>query len=234
MGNLREKLLNSLKTERGIHSETLLTAVGALAGFAAQNAALTQFTTPDPAGPRLGLSIARGRAREKYLFGDAVNVYLFPEPNSILPLFALIGGAVIQAGLTSDHLPDYKEMAAHIASVVGKTEFGLLRAPKDHQPQLQPLELLRRFWPLACNVIQLPLPKGIPPDREPPLKEIHWPIIISLVAAQFIAMTKEVLNPRISAALVLECAIITSKIDPDTIDPGKWRIDEQGITRLRN
>lgn len=237
IGNLRENLLKSLKTQRGIHTETLLAVVGALAGFAAQNAALNQVTSPDPALPKLSIAVALGGAGEKYVFGDAVNLYLYPEPNSALPLFAIIGGAVIQAGLTPDQLPDYKEMAKHVASVVGSPQFGLLRAPKDHQPQLQPLELLRRFWPLTRDLMRLPLPKGIPSGRETPLKEIHWPIIVSLVASQFIAMTKDVLNPRIGAALVMESAVITSKIDPEQIEPGKWRIStgegEPMIARLR-
>jgi hypothetical protein len=237
IGNLRENLLKSLKTQRGIHTETLLTAVGALAGFAAQNAALNQVTSPDPTSPRLSIAIAQGRGGEKYVFGDAVNLYLFPEPNSTLPLFALIGGAVIQARLAADDVPDYKEMAKHVAAVVGSPQFGLLRAPKDHRPQLEPLELLGKLWPLTRDVMRLPLPKSIPPDREPPLKEIHWPIIVGLVAAQFIAMTKDVLSPRIGAALVMESAIITSKIDPENIEPGKWRISTgeaaAPVTRLR-
>jgi hypothetical protein len=37
-------------------------------------------------------------------------------------------------------------------------------------------------------------------------------------------MTKEVLNPGVAATLVMESAVITSKIDPETIEPGKWRI----------
>jgi hypothetical protein len=60
IGNLRDNLLKRSKTERGTHAETLLTAVGALAGFAAQNAALTQITAPG-AGVPLSIAIARGK-----------------------------------------------------------------------------------------------------------------------------------------------------------------------------
>jgi hypothetical protein len=238
IGNLRENLLKSLKTERGIHTETLLTAVGALAGFAAQNAALNQVTSPDPTLPKLSIAIALGRGGEKYVFGEAVNIYLYPEPKSTLPLGAIVAGAAVQAGVSPADLPNYNDIAKHFATVVGTPEFWRLRAPKDHQPHLPPLELLRKVWPLTHDVLRLPLPKGIPPDREPPLKEIHWPIIVSLVASQFIAMTKDILNPGIGAALVMESAVITSKVDPETIEPGKWRIDTsetgQAIIRLRN
>jgi hypothetical protein len=236
IGNLRENLLKSLKTQHGIHTETLLTAVGALAGFAAQNAALAQVTShaqQEVTVPPGSIVVAGTTSGERFLFGDAINIHLFPEPNSTLPLFALIGSAVIQAGLTPDQLPNYKEMAKHVAAVVGGPQFGLLRAPKDHQPQLQPLELLLRLWPLTRDLMGLPLPKSIPPDREPPLKEVHWPIVVSLVASQFIAMAKGVLNPGIGAALVMESAVITSKIDPEKIEPGKWRITpHQGALKV--
>jgi hypothetical protein len=50
-------------------------------------------------------------------------------------------------------------------------------------------------------------------------------------------MTKQVLNPAIGAALVMESAVITSKIDPKLVEPGKWRIEtgdgRRPITRLR-
>ena len=51
-------------------------------------------------------------------------------------------------------------------------------------------------------------------------------------------MSQNTLHARISAALVMESAVITSKIDPERIDPGKWRISTTAagasITRLRN
>jgi hypothetical protein len=55
--------------------------------------------------------------------------------------------------------------------------------------------------------------------------------------SRLIGMTKETLSARIGVALIMESAVITSKIDPETIEPGKWRIDTgEGalpITRLR-
>jgi hypothetical protein len=238
IGNLRENLLKNLKTERGVHTETLLTAVGALAGFAAQNAALNQVTAPDQALPKLSIAIARGKGGEKYVFGEAVNIYLYPEPKSTLPLGAIVAGAAVHAGVLPADLPNYHDIAKHFATVVGTPEFWQLRAPKDHQPHLSPLELLKKLWPLTRDVMRLPLPDAMSREREPPLKEIHWPIIVSIVASQLIGMTKDVLAPRIGASLVMESAVMAAKIDPEMIEPGKWRIDTgeaaEPITRLRN
>jgi hypothetical protein len=236
--NLRETLMKALKNDRGIHSETLLTAVGALAGFAAQNAALDRITSRDPAAPRLSIAIAQTKSGEKLILGDAVNVFLYPEAHSTLPLVAIIAGAAAQAGVPIAELPDYHEMAAYVATVVGTPDFGVLRARPGNPPQLGPLELLRKLWPLAREVLQRPPNKGFLRRAEKPLQEVQWPIIISVVGSQLIGMTKGTLSPRIGAALLIESAVITSKIDPETIEPGKWRIStgegEQAITRLRN
>ena len=234
--NLREGLMAAIKNERGIHTETLLTAVGALAGFAAQNAALDRLSSRDPAAPKLGLAIAQTKSG-RLMFGDAVNVFLYPEAHSTLPLVAIIAGAAAQAGVPAAELPDFHEIAAYVATVVGTSEFGKIRARPGNPPQLGPLELLHKLWPLARDILQRPPHKGFLRLPEKPLQEAHWPIIISIVGSQLIGMTKEVLSPRIGAALLMESAVITSKIDPETMEPGKWHIStgagEQSITRLR-
>jgi hypothetical protein len=238
--NLREGLMTALKNQRGIHTETLLTAVGALAGFAAQNAALNRLSSRDPAAPNLELAIAQIKSGEKMIFGDAVNVFLYPEARSTLPLVAIIAGAAVQAGVATAEFPDFHEMAAYVATVVGTPEFGKLRARPGSPPQLQPLELLHKLWPMTREVLQRPPHKGFLRRVEKPLQEAHWPIIISVVGSQLIGMTKGTLSPRIGAALLMESAVITSKIDPETIEPGKWHIstgeaaDAEPITRLRN
>ena len=95
--DLREGLMAALKNERGILSVTLLTAVGALAGFAAQNAALDRFTARDPAAPKLGIAVVQTKSGEKMVFGDAVNVFTLSRSSQhILPLFAIIAGGGVQ------------------------------------------------------------------------------------------------------------------------------------------
>jgi hypothetical protein len=239
IGDLGVGLMNSLKTARGIHSETLLTVIGALAGFAAQNAALNLIAsgTPSVVTPR-SFAVVSAKPGEIYLYGDAINVFLFPELGSVMPLCALIAGAAVSAGVKEADLPNTGEIAAHVASVLGSDEFGKLRMRPGVEPQLQPLAALLRFWPKTRDVLARPPVKRLFRRQESLLQEIHWPIVLGLVASQYIAMTKQVLNPSIGAALVMESAVITSKIDPELVEPGKWRIEtgnsQQLITRLRS
>jgi hypothetical protein len=239
--NLREGLMKALRTERGIHAETCLAAIGAVAGFAAQAAALNRITSQewDPTHPPSSIAIAQSKSGESFLFGDAINVYLFQEPQSQLPLIALVGGAAVQSGVPSNELPDCQEMAAHVARVVGSDNFGKVRAPNDHAPHQQPLELLRRIWPLTQAVLRLAPSKRFLRAAEKPLQEIHWPIVVGVVASELLFLTRKSLDPRIGAALIMESAIITSKIDPEAIEPGKWKIaigegTEPVVTRLRD
>ena len=237
IGDLGVGLMNALKTQRGIHTETLMTVTGALAGFAAQNAALNSITATAPSTRPRSFAIAQTKTDGIFLFGDAINAFLFPEAGSVLPLAALVSGAALSAGGKQEELPNLGEIAAHIASVVGTPEFGKLRVPPGVAPQLEPLAALRKFWLQTLNILTRPPIKQLFRRQEVPLQEIHWPIILGLVASEFMRMSKSSLHPRISAAIIMESAIITSKIDPETLEPGKWRIPTgeaaEPISRLR-
>lgn len=95
------------------------------------------------------------------------------------------------------------------------------------RPPLQPNDLLLKLWRPVCEILRLPLEQQIgrpAGTNEPPLDEKHWPIIIAIVAGQFVKMTKDVLDPRISFALAMESAVISSKFDPERVEPGKWEV----------
>ncbi len=241
VGNLRINLLERLRNERGVHAETLMVAIGALAGFAAQNAALGRVAATlinKEELPKTSLVLGQ-ISGETYLVGDWINTFLFNDPGSQLTLYKMAGATAMQAGgIQMKDLPDFKEMVEHVVRTMGKTEFGRIRAPSGHQPALQPVEALKILWPFACKILTLPLPKGIPSGIEPPLQESHWPVVISFVAAQLIGWAKEALNPRISYALAMESAIITAKINPQIIEPGKWKIEASAgklmVERLMN
>jgi hypothetical protein len=229
VGNLHENMLRFLAVERGVHAATLLAAMGALAGFAAQNAALNRAaaaTASDGQVPLDGLVLVGGTSDERCLAGNWIDVQLFNEPGSVLPVWGFLAGAAVQAGAPLQELADPREIARHVATTIGGADYGTLRAPAGHRPVLPPNELLRRSWPLACQIFAHPLPADMSEAGrdEPPLDEAHWPIIVAIATSQFIPMTKDTLDPRIAFALALESAVISSKVDPERIEPGTWDI----------
>lgn len=72
VGNLRENLLARLKTERGVHTETLATGIGVIVGFAAQNAALVRAAETTKAKGAVvstqDLLLANGADGKRYIF----------------------------------------------------------------------------------------------------------------------------------------------------------------------
>ena len=131
IGNLRENLLQRLRDERGVHAETLVTAIGAITGFAAHNAALNRAATMTSQLADLpqfsnGLVLVETQSGEQYLFGDWINVHLFNDPGSQFPLYGLVAASAIQIGVTRKDLPDYEEIARHVVSVIGGPELRLL------------------------------------------------------------------------------------------------------------
>jgi hypothetical protein len=59
---------------------------------------------------------------------------------------------------------------------------------------------------------------------EPMLSVAHWSTAMSVVVARLIAMTTDAVPPKLAADLVMEAAIIGSKLDPDLVEPGRWTL----------
>jgi hypothetical protein len=231
IGSLRESMLTWLKTERGIHAETLLVSIGALAGFAAQNAVwerLRKRDIPVPNAAALspealsdylrtnGLFVVAGtNTGEKFYFGDLINGYLVPQRTSTYPLSGFVAAAAVTAGAKFADMPDYGAMFRHVASTVGTPEFGVLRVAKDHQPQLNPRQALDLFWPRARYIFTRTDEPG--PAKDHAVAPEHWPLITALVANQFVTATKDTLDPLVGVALIMEAAIAMSKVDPKSV-----------------
>jgi hypothetical protein len=223
--NLRQMLMRRLKGELGVHAQTLLCAAGALAGFAAQNAALEQgeilARRRDLVAPR-SLILFTTPKGQRYLFGSWVNAPLLAGYGHAAPLQRFLTEAGERAGMGPSDAPDFKALEARLSAGVTGSGFGVLKAPRGHAPAAQPAELLRALWPQARRIITAPMPRQIP--DEPALSEAHWPGLLSSLAGRLVSLTSDKLNPRIGMTLVMESAIIASRLDPDSIDPGRWEV----------
>ena len=233
IGSLRGSLLMWLKTERGIHAETLLVSIGALAGFSAQSAVWARVAKRDL--PMPDASTASPDALSDYLrvngllvtmtttsgetlyFGDLINGYLVPLAASKYP-YTLWGGIAASAlanGLPQTDLPDIHLMFRHTSQVVGTAEFGIPTTGEEHQPQIEARQLLNIFWPRARFIFTRT--DGPGPAKGRSVAPEYWPVICAEVANQLFRQTKDTLDPRIGLKLVMESAIAMSKVDPKSV-----------------
>jgi hypothetical protein len=233
IGSLRESLMQSLTTERGVHAETLLVSIGAIAGFAAQCAVDERIrkrdvpgATRDMPGPELskllhdrGFAVqVTAKSGETYQFGDLINGYLVRQVTTVnYHLFGILAAAAAEKGVKYGDLPDPIPMFRHASQTIGTSEYGILHPPKPLDPQLTPRQALDRFWPRVKFIFDRTDGQGIDGIKGQSVRPEYWPLVSALVARQFLLMTKDTIDPRIGVGLIMESAIVMSKVDPKTV-----------------
>jgi len=205
--------------------QTLLIAAGALVGFAAQNAALEQgelltarrdLVAPD------SLVLRQGANGQRFLMGRWVNAPLLLGYGHGFPLQRFVIQAAATAGVERGQFPDYWELERQVTRIAKDGDFGRLQDVDGRGPMARPQDVLRVLWPSIRKIMNAPMPLEL--ADEPMLSEAHWSTAMSVVAARLIAMATETVSPLLAADLVMEAALIGSKLDPDLIDPGRWTL----------
>jgi hypothetical protein len=221
---VRGLLLQKLPAE-GAHAPSLLVAAGAMVGFAAQNSALEQgellTRRRDLVAPE-SLMLRTDKAGRRFLAGRWVNAPLLLGYGHGFPLQRFVVQAAAKAGVKRTEFPDYWELERKVAKAAAEGELGRLEATPERGALARPQDVLRVLWPTARRVLTAPMPLEM--ADEPVLNEAHWPVLMAVVAARLMTQTAKVVAPQVAADLVMEGAIIASKLDPDVADRGRWTI----------
>jgi hypothetical protein len=208
-----------------VRAQSLLVAAGALAGFAAQNAALEQgellTARRDLVAPE-SLMLRKSKDGQLFLAGRWINAALLLGYGHGSPLQRFVVQAASAAGVKRTEFADYWELERKIAKTAAEGEFGRLEASEDRGPLARPQDLLRVLWPAARRILNAPMPMEV--GDEPPLHEAHWSSLMGLVAARLMTQTAQVVPPKLAAGLVMEGAIIASKLDPALVERGRWTL----------
>jgi hypothetical protein len=201
---LTEMLFNELKDTSGVHAETALAALGALAGFAGQMAIREALIKTGKMQEDQAFVVVKTRSGDPYYFGDLLNEILFENKPGSFSISGLVGGAAQHSG--AKQLPDIKNIADHVAGTVGSDTFGVPRLPPNHMPRNKPIELLDKFWSPVRNFLVV--------NVQSPAQ---WPLVIALAAQKVIVMAKGTIDPALAAGIVIEAAIAMAKVDPARI-----------------
>jgi len=185
----------ALQDENGIHAESLLTCLGALAGYACQ-ACVRQNAALAGADPgKYALTVITTSDGTKYLHGDALNMSLVGSPRSI---WALVGRAVQKLG---EPLPDIDGILRHVTQTLGTSAFGVVRAPDEHRPRHPPIVYLEQIWPQILPIAQRFC-------RKP----AQLPVLFGIALQRAIEQTQDKLSPTLGASIAMECAVAMSRV----------------------
>ena len=207
---INQMLFAELRDQSGVHAETTLAALGALAGFSVQMALRETLVRPGKMSEDKVFVIAKTKNGESFYLGNLSNEGLFGGKPGIISVYALVGGGAQKAG--ANELPDIKDIATHVVSTLGTDKFGVPRVSADHMPHAQPIDLLNKFWNPIRNFMVL--------NVQAPLQ---WPMVLSLAAQKVIVMDKDSVDPALAGRLVMETATAMAKIDPDKIHYAHFR-----------
>jgi hypothetical protein len=191
-----QRLLDGMKDAKGVHIESLLTALGSLAGYACQANLRAQALAkgmPETA-PFHVISTKDGK---QYFFGDPLNNALAGSQHSV---WGLVGGAAQHAGATD--FPDLNEVFQHTTSVLGSELFGIPRVSENHKPSDTPINYLKTLWPTLFPTVKMYCPNPV-----------DWPILYSLAIQEAIYAGKGSIDPGLACRIVMESAIPMSKVD---------------------
>lgn len=191
-----QRLLDAMKDSKGVHVESLLTALGALAGYACQANLRAQALAkglPETAP----FQVIGTKDGKQYFFGDPLNNALAGDQYSV---WGLVGGAAQHAG--AKEFPDLNEVFQHTSFVLGSEQFGIPRIPENHKPADTPLNYLTNLWPKLFPTVKLFCPNPV-----------DWPILFSLAIQEAIYAGKESIDPGLAFRIAMESAIPMSKVD---------------------
>ncbi|MBU3888239.1 hypothetical protein FM996_01950 [Methylosinus sporium] len=214
LGHLVGNLPRRLTVDGRIHAETYISAVGAIAGYAAQRTLFAE-SPPVEGGNIHRFDTASG---EHFWFGDPLNLMLIPETEAegnrcVWPL--AVGGAA-SAGMEPQKAPTLDAMFKHVASTIGGPKEGMSSVAAEHQAHLPARDLLKAVWPLATMCFS-----GKFPGEDhvyPAVPVAWWAAIAAQASSRPIGDVKSVLPPEIALTLLMESAIYCSKLDRSKIE----------------
>lgn len=214
MGHLLMNLQPRLQVNGRVHAETYISAVGAIAGYAAQRTLFAE--TP----PVVGRNIHRigTKSGEHYWYGDALNNMLVPKTEAAgnRCIWSLAAGGALGAGLQPQQMPSLDAMFKHVTSTIGEANEGRSSVSAQNQAHLAARDLLKIVWPLALTCFSWRIPGA--PRQIGAVPVAWWSAIAAQASNRPIQDVKQVLAPDIALTLLMESAIYCSKLDQASVE----------------
>jgi hypothetical protein len=199
-------LLETYDDRSGGNAETMLSAAGALAGFAAQEAVWEGIVRPGRTPAAKAFVRVETKSGETYFFGAAVDALLASLEKTQFSIWTLITMAAVTSDAPS--LPELGPIFEHCRETVGTPAFDVPILPGHLALKESPRQALRH-WPAIKSML---LAGNVPPLR--------WPLEIATAAKELILQNKDVLSGDIGALVVMQAAIRMSRVDPRKVPGG--------------
>ena len=206
--DLIDWLQGELRRGRDTQQEAVLCALGALAGYAAQQAIREALVKTGTLSLDQAFAVIETRSGEVFFFGELLNAVIVAKDGGRnnggngaghTSIWTIVSEGGSEAGAIN--LPDITDIIKHCAATGGRDEFGIPRVADAHMPDILPREAVSRFWPTARRKLA---------GKDP----MSWPLHLALAARSLIISLQHAVRPDIAVEIVMEAAVPMSKIDP--------------------
>jgi len=194
---IASKLFAAMSADNGIHLESLLSALGALAGYACQISVRETFVVQQGRPEKEVFIVVNSKQNGvTYYFGDLLNK---PLAESRYSVWSLASGATQKLGL--QQLIDLHDIFKHVTDTLGSDAFGMPRTPVEHQAKETPFNYVSFLWPKL-----FPLAQSF--SKSP----ADWPVVFGVAIQEILFASKGLIDPQLALSIVMESAIPMSKI----------------------
>lgn len=189
-------LMQSFHSDEGIHPESYLCAVGALSGYACQDAIRELYKEGGIPEEKV-LKRMTTKEGQTYYYGDDLRRSLSLEKFSV---WALIKEAGEKGGC--NQLPSFEEMFNYVASTIDSEYFGFIRVPKKHQPRERSINYLKKYWDQVHPIVM-----------QNCSNRFSWPLAYASAGQIVMESVSHRVDPKISVRIIMESAIAMSKVE---------------------
>jgi hypothetical protein len=204
-GKVALRIVEWLKSELDpggdANQATLLTAIGALAGYAAQRAVWEGVVLPGALKVADAFRVIKAPSGESFYFGAESDKLIGSLDPRYLSIWKIVTGNTKSAA--GEH-PEMVELFEHCAASAGTPQFGIPRLPDGHAPDLLPRDAVNRLWAKARLLLV---------KTEPTL----WPMHMAVAARSLILAAQPAVPVASGIRIVMEAAVPMSRIDPATV-----------------
>lgn len=200
--------------QKRVHAPTMLAAIGACAGLAAQIGLLAGIASRLMEG---GVEILHARDGRRMMFGAPLHHMIWPKDRLRWPhgVGTTMLEAAVNRGLRPEDYPEVDEFDKLVTSRMGTPEEGMPTC--EAQPSISAKRLLELTWPAVIKWL-----RQIGRDKPGPLgpASVHfWPAITAQACkALYTKVPDGLLTPRDSLLIVAQSALWACHQDPALFD----------------
>lgn len=222
-GMLLKNLPAQVMVENKLHAPTLMAAIGAVAGVAAQVSLLSDVEKIQKATEEKKILEVKLKDGRTLMYGDALNEMLYSARDPELArsrVWNMMVSAAMSKGLDRTELPNVPEMFKHVSESFGTAQEGRPSTPANAQPIMAVRDLLRFVGPVSFAALagEMQL-TGIVDTAPLRANRKSWVAITAQAGGHLLATAAKVMPPALCLTIAMESAIYASKLRANAQEP---------------